>query len=146
MLLFDTFCPITSFFLAALVSQLCSLHAQNSADTKKLFARDPRPQIRVSPPRRLSFDESAMRRTTQVAPEKDTDLSSPEFLDTLSSWLLRHQPISLAINGKAPDADAANSVPDHYFVARRLFEQTALCVYTVGDAEAPALTAQARAG
>jgi len=128
---------------AALVAPATSLPPipDYSTDAKKLVSW----RVGSALPSGPSVEEHWRRPVLDVvAPEKDTDLSSPEFLDTLSSWLLRHQPISLAINGKAPDADAANSVPDHYFVARRLFEQTALCVYTVGDAEAPALTAQAR--
>jgi hypothetical protein len=57
-----------------------------------------------------------------------------QTINRLSHWLLTHQPISLAINGD----DSA------YSLSRALFEKTALCVYTVGTPEAPALTAQAR--
>eukprot|EP00301_Raphidiophrys_heterophryoidea_P004598 c1198_g1_i1.p1 GENE.c1198_g1_i1~~c1198_g1_i1.p1 ORF type:complete len:724 (-),score=202.99 c1198_g1_i1:181-2352(-) len=62
------------------------------------------------------------------------DFNDDDNLDNLASWLVHHQPISLAINGE--------SAP--YPIALRLFEKTALCVYTLGSDQAPALTAQAR--
>lgn len=66
------------------------------------------------------------------------DVTSPaslgaEFVAELTTWLNREQPISLAVN-----CDFA--------MARELFENTALVVYTIGRLEMnkPALTAQAR--
>merc|ERR1719193_279457 len=55
-------------------------------------------------------------------------------VDTLSSWLNIQQPISLAVNGK--------DMP--YQLFKRLFNQTALVVYTIGCDSHVALTAQAR--
>jgi len=67
------------------------------------------------------------------------------FLDEVGAWLVKHQPISLAINGATGDAEhSASTAPAHYHAACRLFERSALCVYSVGDADKPALTAQAR--
>ena len=101
-----------------------------------------------------------------VAP--DAPLTSEAALDAVGAWLVKHQPISLAINGTSSDADhaaataaiqsaiascrepAAAVLADeasalaHLAVARALFERSALCVYSVGDADVPALTAQAR--
>lgn len=95
-----------------------------------------------------------------VAPEEP--VSSPAHLEQLGTWLVRHQPISLAINGISTDADHATATAaaaaatdaaaaaaavaplQHLAVARTLFERSALCVYSVGDASCPALTAQAR--
>jgi hypothetical protein len=55
------------------------------------------------------------------------------FVDELAHWLVKHQPISLALN-----------VP--YDIALRLFDRTALVVNTVGYPEKnrPAYTCQAR--
>lgn len=52
-------------------------------------------------------------------------------VNELAGWLVRNQPISLAINGD-------------WVMARDLFDKTALVVYTVGTLENPALTCQAR--
>jgi len=59
------------------------------------------------------------------------ECQSPEFREQLAVWLNTFQPISLAVNG---DADFALD----------LFEKTGLVVYTVGSADKPALTCQAR--
>ena len=106
-----------------------------------------------------------------------------EVVRQVGEWLVRHQPISLAINGTTDDgvhaaataalaaAPSLSSAPatsaaspsasptaspsaavvaaalaplDHLRVARALFERSALCVYSLGDASQPALTAQAR--
>ena len=68
-----------------------------------------------------------------------------DFVDSVGAWLVKHQPITLSINGASGDAEhAGSSPPEHYAVAARLFERSALCVYSVGDASVPALTAQAR--
>lgn len=61
------------------------------------------------------------------------DLSENGVRDC-AAWLNTHQPISLAVNGK--------DMPFELF--NRLFERTALVVYTVGCDAKPALTAQAR--
>ena len=67
------------------------------------------------------------------------------FVDSVGAWLVKHQPITFTVNGATGDAEHAQpTAPPHYAVARRIFERSALCVYTVGDADVPALTAQAR--
>ena len=53
------------------------------------------------------------------------------FAAETARWLVKHQPITLAVNGD----DA---------LAKRLFETTGQVVYTVGTLENPALTCQAR--
>jgi hypothetical protein len=68
---------------------------------------------------------------TSVTP---ATIQSESFVQSLSSWLVHHQPISLAVN--CADFDSSFSL------ARKLFERTGLVVYTVGSAEKPALTAQ----
>jgi hypothetical protein len=95
-----------------------------------------------------------------VTPANAVD--SAEVIERIGAWLVRHQPISLAVNGITDDAvhascSAALPTADesaaaalalerlpHLRVARRLFETSALCVYSVGDASRPCLTAQAR--
>eukprot|EP00041_Stephanoeca_diplocostata_P025030 m.647146 g.647146 ORF g.647146 m.647146 type:complete len:811 (-) comp22654_c1_seq1:955-3387(-) len=71
---------------------------------------------------------------TQTASE--ADLTNPEFTSELSRWLVREQPITLAIN--ADDAAAG------YPLAMQLFEQTCQVVYSIGTTTTPALTCQAR--
>lgn len=61
-------------------------------------------------------------------------------LRRLARWLRREQPITLAVN----DAAAAAEGRGDFDLARALFEQTALVVYSVGRPGAPALTCQAR--
>jgi hypothetical protein len=59
-------------------------------------------------------------------------VNDPEYVSKLASWLVRNQPISLAINGDSN-------------MAMQLFEQTGQVVYSVGDIHgATALTCQAR--
>jgi len=58
----------------------------------------------------------------------------PAEVSRLARWLVRNQPISLAMNTR--DGDLT--------YARQLFEETALVVYTVGREGHPALTCQAR--
>jgi len=62
------------------------------------------------------------------------NLSEDRTVSDLSNWLNIHQPISLAVNGKEMPFELFN----------KLFERTALVVYTVGCESTPALTAQAR--
>ena len=66
-------------------------------------------------------------------PLVDATLSGlgPDAVADLAAWLREHQPISLAVNGESP-----------FPLMRQLFERTGLVVYTVGDMEMPALTAQ----
>jgi len=76
------------------------------------------------------IDEQWREAYLDVTAPKSLD---PAFLGELTAWLNREQPISLALN-----CDFA--------LARELFENTSLVVYTVGrlDQHKPALTAQAR--
>ncbi len=60
------------------------------------------------------------------------DVTTKINVEQLAMWLVRNQPISLAINGE----DSA--------IARELFEKTGLVVYTVGSTEKPALTCQGK--
>uniref|UniRef100_A0A7S1FIU0 Uncharacterized protein n=1 Tax=Noctiluca scintillans TaxID=2966 RepID=A0A7S1FIU0_NOCSC len=67
------------------------------------------------------------------------DLTTPQgdlsdSVDGLSRWLVRNQPISLAVNTVGGDLTHA----------RKLFEQTGQVVYTIGYEGNPALTVQAR--
>jgi hypothetical protein len=59
------------------------------------------------------------------------DVTTSLNVDELANWLVRNQPISLAVNGEMS-------------LARELFEKTGLVVYTVGTENNPALTCQAR--
>jgi len=69
-------------------------------------------------------------------PSSVEELKSKEFLGKLAKWLTTEQPITLAVNGD----DAAAGYP----IAMTLFETTAQAVYSVGTADTPALTCQAR--
>lgn len=74
-----------------------------------------------------------------TSPASSSELRSEAFVSELARWLVVEQPISLAING--------DSAADGYPLAMRLFEQTGLVVYSVGEASSgqpTALTAQAR--
>ena len=62
------------------------------------------------------------------------DFGSDEQVSELAGWLVRNQPISLAMN----------TVGGDFGYARKLFEQTGQVVYTVGQEGNPALTCQAR--
>jgi hypothetical protein len=64
----------------------------------------------------------------------EADFGSDAQVDSLSQWLVRNQPISLAMNTVGGDMG----------YARSLFEKTSQVVYTVGHPGAPALTCQAR--
>lgn len=66
-----------------------------------------------------------------TSPVKVNDAS---FINSLSRWLVQHQPITLAINAEGGD----------FTLAQGLFEQTGQVVYTVGTVTNPALTCQAR--
>lgn len=59
------------------------------------------------------------------------DVTTSLDVSKLAMWLVRNQPISLAVNGSMS-------------LARELFEKTGLVVYTVGSPNNPALTCQAR--
>ena len=59
------------------------------------------------------------------------DFTNKLEVDALCGWLVRNQPISLAINTE-------------WDIAKEIFEKTALVVYTVGSQNRPALTCQAR--
>ena len=63
----------------------------------------------------------------------DAGIASDEFVGELSQWLVKHQPISLAVCDVEAD----------YGLALRLFERTGQVVYTVG-CSTPALTVAAR--
>ncbi|GAB5358615.1 hypothetical protein AAMO2058_000473700 [Amorphochlora amoebiformis] len=82
----------------------------------------------------VEIEEGWRKAIVDVTSVSDMDMKDSKFIDSLNDWLIEKQPISLAING---DSQPFN-------LARKLFEETALVVYTVGSPEAPALTAQAR--
>lgn len=67
-------------------------------------------------------------------PTHPQDFGSDEQISELAGWLVRNQPISLAMN----------TVGGDFGYARKLFEQTGQVVYTVGSEGNPALTCQAR--
>lgn len=71
---------------------------------------------------------------TSVPGGEGRAFGQPEDISRLAAWLVRNQPISLAMNTR--DGDLA--------YALQLFEETAQVVYTVGREGAPALTCQAR--
>lgn len=74
-----------------------------------------------------------------TSPATTDEMLSDAFVTDLSHWLVTEQPITLAING--------DSAEDGYPLVTRIFEQTGLLVYSVGEAgdDTPAaLTAQAR--
>jgi len=60
-----------------------------------------------------------------------SEVSSEEFLNEMSTWLVDNQPITVAFNGD-------------YHAARQLWERTGQVVFTVGTLTQPALTCQAR--
>eukprot|EP00038_Savillea_parva_P008693 m.178581 g.178581 ORF g.178581 m.178581 type:complete len:736 (-) comp14577_c0_seq1:1650-3857(-) len=62
------------------------------------------------------------------------DITNEKFVDELAQWLVREQPITLAVNDDDTD----------YKVALALFEKTSQVVYSVGTSDAPALSCQAR--
>lgn len=64
----------------------------------------------------------------------DVTEMNTQNVKAISSWLNIHQPITLAVN--APETP--------YQLMKDIFEHTALVVYTVGCAESPAYTCQAR--
>ncbi|GAB5363891.1 hypothetical protein AAMO2058_000922200 [Amorphochlora amoebiformis] len=82
----------------------------------------------------VEIEEGWRKAIVDVTSVSDMDMKDSKFIDSLNDWLIEKQPISLAING---DSQPFN-------LARKLFEETALVVYTVGSPEAPALTAQVR--
>lgn len=102
----------------------------------------------VTPPQDGSAGSAASSSSSSSAETHSTcAIYSDQFLDGIGAWLVKHQPITLSINGLTGDREASDHdapAPEHYAVARRLFERSALCVYSVGDADRPALTAQAR--
>jgi len=77
------------------------------------------------------IDECWREPVIDVTAPMSKDFKTQTFVNKLSHWLNKEQPISLAING------------DHD-LAMELFERTGLVVYSVGTLEKPALTAQAR--
>ena len=67
-----------------------------------------------------------------VTSPKEKVGSDEAFVEDVAKWLVRNQPISLAVNGS-------------YDMALKLFEQTSQVVYTIGGTkEHVALTAQVR--
>eukprot|EP00930_Biecheleria_cincta_P027468 TRINITY_DN19297_c0_g3_i1.p1 TRINITY_DN19297_c0_g3~~TRINITY_DN19297_c0_g3_i1.p1 ORF type:complete len:745 (-),score=116.88 TRINITY_DN19297_c0_g3_i1:91-2283(-) len=69
-------------------------------------------------------------------PPKGSSVKDPAFLEQLSRWLTKEQPITLAVNGD----DEQKGFP----MMQQLFSSTAQAIYSVGREGQPALTAQAR--
>ncbi len=65
-----------------------------------------------------------------------TSVKDPGFLEDLSKWLTKEQPMTLAVNGD----DEQKGFP----MMQQLFQSTAQAIYSVGREGKPALTAQAR--
>lgn len=87
------------------------------------------------PPARL--DEHWRHAVVDLTSPPSADaLRSPTYVSALAAWLVEAQPISLAVN----DDRSAHG----FALARALFEQTSVVVFTAGDNEEPALTCQAR--
>mmetsp|Transcript_13493 Transcript_13493/g.22086 ORF Transcript_13493/g.22086 Transcript_13493/m.22086 type:complete len:723 (-) Transcript_13493:149-2317(-) len=82
----------------------------------------------------VEIEEHWRKAIVDVTSVDEKTLGSLDFVGSLSAWLVKNQPISLAVNGDAHPYD----------FARALFEKSGLVVYTVGSNENPALTAQAR--
>jgi len=83
-------------------------------------------------PSESEIDEHWRETYLDVTP--DFDLESKDDIQKLCRWLNEHQPISCAVNG----------VDSPLKLFREIFEGSALVVYTMGSADNPALTAQAR--
>lgn len=82
-----------------------------------------------------AIDEGWRRLYLDVTAKKTADdVSKEEFTDELSRWLVREQPITLAVNDDDPE----------FQLALKLFERTCQVVYSVGTTEQPALSCQAR--
>merc|ERR1740121_280015 len=77
------------------------------------------------------IDEKWREPVVDITAPSSTDFRSEAFLKDLCRWLIKEQPITLAVNG---DDD----------LAMNIFERTGLVVYTVGTLKNPGLTAQAR--
>jgi len=77
------------------------------------------------------IDERWREPIVDVTAPTAAEFRTEAFQRKLCDWLIKEQPITLAVNG---DDDLAMSI----------FERTGLVVYTVGTLEQPGLTAQAR--
>lgn len=83
-----------------------------------------------------SLPEGIKEQWRQVYVDMTTtaDFGSDAQINELAAWLVKNQPISLAMN----------TVDNDFAYAKALFAKTAQVVYTVGHQGAPALTCQAR--
>jgi len=88
-------------------------------------------QFRMAPRPPSEIEERWREPVVDVTAPSSSDFRTPAFVRELSGWLIKEQPITLAINGDDE-------------LAMKLFESTGLVVYTVGTLESPGLTAQAR--
>merc|ERR1740121_2195594 len=77
------------------------------------------------------IDEKWREPIVDVTAPTAAEFRTEAFQRKLCDWLIKEQPITLAVNG---DDDLAMSI----------FERTGLVVYTIGSLEQPGLTAQAR--
>jgi len=80
------------------------------------------------------IEEGWRRLYMDVTTKPATEVVSDDFVQELSRWLVREQPITLAVNDDDPD----------FSLARKLFENTCQVVYSVGTTTQPALSCQAR--
>ena len=82
-----------------------------------------------------NLDEHWRQVYVDVSVPNENTVSDPNYLSQLAAWLVRNQPISLAINDEVGKKE----------MAMQLFEETGQVVYSVGDIEGNcALTCQAR--
>lgn len=88
-------------------------------------------QFRMGRTPPADIDEKWREPIVDVTAPTAAEFRTDAFQRKLCDWLIKEQPITLAVNG---DDDLAMSI----------FERTGLVVYTVGTLEQPGLTAQAR--
>lgn len=126
--------PVINHVLESLETRgFAALYAgmKYECDGYKPLPSQPLIQFRMASRPPHEIEEKWREPVVDVTAPSAADFRSEAFVTELCQWLIKEQPITLAING---DDD----------LAMKLFEQTGLVVYTVGTLEQPGLTAQAR--